>query len=86
MEGILVPIFVIGALFIGLPWIVLHYMTRWKQTSSMTVEDENLLDELHDVSRRLEERLRTIERIVELERLERAPDSISGLEKLRGDK
>lgn len=85
MEDILIPIFAIGTLFIGFPWIILHYLTRWKQASSMTVEDENLLDELHDISRRLEDRMKTIERIVELERLERTPDSIATLE-MRGEK
>jgi phage shock protein B len=54
----------IVALFIGLPWIVLHYVTQWKRGGSLSVEDENLLDELHDLARRLDERMTTIERIV----------------------
>ncbi|OYY90685.1 MAG: envelope stress response membrane protein PspB [Sphingomonas sp. 28-66-16] len=55
---------VLGILFIGLPWIILHYITRWKQSASLTGEDEKLLDELHYTARRLEDRLNTIERIV----------------------
>ncbi len=54
----------IATLFLGLPWLILHYVTRWKQASSLTVEDENLLDELHDIARRLDERLHSIERII----------------------
>lgn len=54
----------IVAIFIGLPWLVLHYMTKWKQTPRITQEDENLLDEMHMLARRLEERLNTVERIV----------------------
>ena len=51
-------------LFIGLPWLILHYITRWKQAPTLTGEDEKLLDEMHFTARRLEERLQTIERIV----------------------
>ncbi|MET0269545.1 MAG: envelope stress response membrane protein PspB, partial [Sphingomonas sp.] len=64
MEDILVPIMVVGMLFIGLPWLVFHYITQWKRAGGLSVEDENLLDELHDLARRLHDRLRTIERIV----------------------
>ena len=64
MEDILVPVFVVGMLFIGLPWLVLHYLTKWRSASTLTSEDEDLLDALHDTARRLEERLITIERIV----------------------
>ena len=67
MEGILVPIIICVILFIGLPWIVFHYITRWKTAATLTTEDENLLDELHDLARRLDERMCTIERIVQAE-------------------
>lgn len=60
---IIVPI-VMGTLFIGLPWLIFHYITRWKTAASLTGEDEKLLDELHYTARRLEERLMTIERII----------------------
>ena len=64
MEEVLIPVFVCGILFIGLPWVILHYVTQWKKSSSLTIEDENLLDELHDLARRLDDRMSTIERIV----------------------
>jgi len=60
---ILVPL-VVGILFIGLPWLIFHYVTQWKKSSSLSVEDENLLDALHDTARRLDDRLRSIERII----------------------
>ncbi|MBJ7378945.1 envelope stress response membrane protein PspB, partial [Sphingobium sp.] len=41
-----------------------HYVTKWKQAPKITDEDEKLLDELHLLARRLEERLQTVERIV----------------------
>jgi len=63
-ESILVPLVAIPTMFVGLPWLILHYITKWKTNSSMTVEDENLLDEMHDIARRLDERMHTIERII----------------------
>ncbi|RHW16505.1 envelope stress response membrane protein PspB [Sphingomonas gilva] len=60
----LIPIFVVGMLFIGLPWLIFHYITKWKQAATLTGEDERLLDELHYTARRLEDRLMTIERII----------------------
>ena len=64
MEDFLLPVLVVGMLFIGLPWLIMHYLTKWKTASSLTNEDEVLLDNLHDTARRLEERLITIERII----------------------
>ena len=60
IEGVLA----ISALFIGLPWLILHYVTKWKGSASLTREDENLLDDLHETARRLDDRLATIERIM----------------------
>ncbi|UAK26013.1 envelope stress response membrane protein PspB [Sphingomonas nostoxanthinifaciens] len=64
MEHVVVPIFVCGSIFIGLPWVVFHYITQWKKSGSLSIEDENLLDELHDLARRLDDRMNTIERII----------------------
>jgi phage shock protein B len=62
-EVIIAPL-VVGILFLGLPWLILHYMTKWKTAATLTREDENLLDELYDIARRLEDRMITIERII----------------------
>lgn len=61
---VLIPVAICSILFIGLPWLIFHYITQWKKNASLTVEDENLLDELHALARRLEDRMNTIERIV----------------------
>ena len=54
-------------LFIGLPWLIFHYITKWKTAATLTGSDEKLLDELHDAARRLDDRLSTIERIMTAE-------------------
>jgi phage shock protein B len=64
MDEFLTPVLICGMLFIGLPWLVFHYITKWKQAKTLTVDDERLLDDVHDTARRLEDRLVTIERIM----------------------
>ncbi len=64
MEDIITPGIAITTIFIALPWLILHYMTKWKQAPKITHEDEQLLDELHLLARRLEDRVNTVERIV----------------------
>jgi phage shock protein B len=67
LEDIIVPFIAIVTLFIGLPWLIFHYVTKWKQAGTLTHSDEKLLDELHDMARRLDDRLCTIERIMTAE-------------------
>ncbi|MEL6415025.1 MAG: envelope stress response membrane protein PspB, partial [Pseudomonadota bacterium] len=47
-------VFIVVVLFIGLPWIVLHYMTKWKTAASITSDDEVLLEELYNLAKRLD--------------------------------
>ena len=73
-EDVFLPVVICGMLFIGLPWILFHYVTQWKRAGSLTVEDENLLDELHDTARRLDGRMRSIERIIAADNPNWRPD------------
>ena len=63
IAAIVVPV----TLLILLPWMIFHYITRWKSQATLTREDETLLDELHDLARRCDERLGTVERIMTAE-------------------
>jgi phage shock protein B len=84
MEDVLIPVLAIGTLFLGLPWLIFHYVTKWKQTATITGADEKLLDELYDLARRLDDRLCTIERIMTAEnpswRQQCLPDSTARIE------
>ena len=60
IEGVMA----IAAIFIGLPWMVLHYMTKWKTAPTITADDEVLLEELYNLAKRLDERMDTVERLV----------------------
>jgi phage shock protein B len=63
----LVPVLAIVSIFIGLPWLIFHYVTKWKQAATLTHGDEKLLDDLYEAARRLDDRLCTIERIMTAE-------------------
>jgi phage shock protein B len=67
VEDIIVPIAVVGMLFIGLPGMILHFVTKWKSQTGISQQDEALLDELHELARRLDQRIETVERIVAAE-------------------
>lgn len=69
-------IIVIPAIFIGLPWIILHYVTRWKTAATLTNDDERMLGDMHELARRLEVRLDTVERLVAQENPEWQPRRI----------
>ena len=64
MEEIIVAPIVVGILFLGLPWLILHHITKWKTAATLTNDDERMLSDMHDLARRLEERLDTVERLV----------------------
>jgi phage shock protein B len=40
MEDTLVPILVVGILFLGLPWIIFHYVSKWKSSATLSGEHE----------------------------------------------
>jgi phage shock protein B len=67
VDDVLIPIVVCGILFLGLPWLVFHYITKWKTSAKLTGCDEKLLDELYDAARRMDDRLCSIERIMTAE-------------------
>lgn len=64
---------VVGILFmvvVAPVWILLHYITRWKSTKTISNEDETLLSDLWESAEKIEARLNNIERILDTD----APD------------
>ncbi len=47
--------------------IIFHYTTKWKQSKTLTSEDEKILTEMWDSAERIENRIRNIERILDAE-------------------
>ena len=76
MEDVVVPIVAILGIFVGLPWVVLHYITKWKTAATLTSGDEALLEELYQLARRLDERMDTVERLVAADNPEFRPGRV----------
>ena len=68
---IIVPIVVLG-----LPWLIFHYITKWKTAATLTNDDESLLEEMYQLARRLDERMDTVERLVAADNPEFQPRRI----------
>jgi len=57
-----------GILFLTVlaPLIVIFYfITKWKQTREISGDDERMLEDLWNLSQRLEDRIETLERILD---------------------
>lgn len=48
-------------------WIVFHYITKWKTSKGLTLEDEKMLSEVWESTNKMEERINTLERILDIE-------------------
>ena len=54
--------------FIAIPapiFIVLHFITKWKQSREISGGDEKMLEDMWLMSQRMEERLETLETILD---------------------
>ena len=70
------PFLALLAVIIGLPWIIFHYITKWKTAATITNDDEVLLEELYQLAKRLDERMETVERLVAADNPEFTPARI----------
>ena len=48
-------------------WIIAHYTTSWRTSKTLSSEDETLLAELWSSADRMEQRIKTLERILDAE-------------------
>lgn len=62
----LIPIVGVLTLFIGLPWLFLHYITKWKGQRGLSQADERMLEDLWRSARDISHRMETVERILEI--------------------
>ena len=69
-------IFIVPIVVLGLPWLIFHYITKWKTAATLTNDDESLLEEMYQLARRLDERMDTVERLVAADNPEFQPRRI----------
>jgi phage shock protein B len=48
-------------------WIIFHYVTKWKASKGLTNEDEKMLSEVWESTNKMEDRIKTLERILDIE-------------------
>ena len=48
-------------------WLIFHYVTKWKTSKGLSSEDEKMLSEIWESVNRMEERINTLERILDVE-------------------
>jgi phage shock protein B len=67
MEFFLLPILATFLVIVLPIWIIAHYATRWRTSKVITNADEQLLGELWESARKMEDRIRNLERILDEE-------------------
>ncbi len=45
--------------------VVLHFITKWKQSREISGDDEKMLEDMYVMSQRMEERIVTLEKILD---------------------
>ena len=71
MDASLGELFLIAVIVLVLVpaplFIILHFVTKWKQSREISSGDEQMLDDLWRLSQRMEERLESLEIILDNE-------------------
>ncbi len=67
MNGLLFVPLVLFLSIVAPLWIIFHYVTRWRTAKTLSGEDEKMLQELWQSAARMEDRIRTLERILDAE-------------------
>ncbi|WP_419816686.1 envelope stress response membrane protein PspB [Glacieibacterium sp.] len=67
MDDGFYAVLIVSILFVGLPWLFLHYSSKFKAAKGISTQDEQLMDDLYSTARRLDARLESIERIIAAE-------------------
>ena len=67
MEFFLLPIIGMFLVIVVPIWIIAHYGTRWRTSKVITNADEQLLSDLWETARKMEDRIRNLERILDEE-------------------
>ena len=66
LDFIFVPLIIFLAVVAPI-WIIAHYVTRWRQTKTLSGEDEKMLTEMWESAARMDNRLNALERILDSE-------------------
>ena len=75
MEDVVLPIIIVGILFVALPGMILHYVTEWRKMKSLRPDDERMLEDLWRSAKRIERRIEALETLIDAENGTRRPSA-----------
>ena len=61
---IVIPLVAIPTLFLLLPAMVFHYITKWRSQKTLMPNDEQMLEDLWRSAKAMERRINTLERLI----------------------
>lgn len=63
--GMTIGLVTVVSLFIVLPWMILHYISKNRASRNLSEDDERMLEDLWRSARTMERRIETLERLIE---------------------
>ncbi len=63
--GMTIGLVAVVSLFVILPWMILHYISKSGTSKNLTEDDERMLEDLWRSARTMERRIETLERLIE---------------------
>lgn len=82
IMAMILSLVAIICLFVVLPWMILHYISKNRSAGKLTEDDERMLEDLWRSARTMERRIETLERLLEPEA---APSRSRPVQTSRGD-
>lgn len=67
MEALLFVPLVLFVVIVSPLWLIGHYVTKWRTAKALSAEDERLLAELYEAAGRMEQRIESLEKILDAE-------------------
>ncbi|MCC5862233.1 MAG: envelope stress response membrane protein PspB [Gammaproteobacteria bacterium] len=65
MNGMIFPLLVILLTVVVPLALLLHYITRWRESKGLSAEDEQMLEDLWQDAKRMESRVNALETILD---------------------
>jgi len=65
MSELMVVMMIIFMGLVAPLWLLLHYITQWKQTRGLSKDDEKMLSDLWESAARMEDRMQALEEILD---------------------
>jgi phage shock protein B len=63
--GMTIGLVTVVSLFVVLPWMILHYISKNRASRNLSEDDERMLEDLWRSARTMERRIETLERLIE---------------------